>query len=301
MPALTAAAESALATQTTLSAETSVQNGHTQATVEVAVTGEDGQPATGAVTISDKGKPLAGATLSAEGQAKIVVDLAAGRHHLTAQYVGDDTHESSVSPVADVAAAPTVTPDFQVSLAAVTPTTFPLTVTAGTAGTVAVAITPSNATALTAPMFVTISCSGLPDQTACIATPENLEILSTTTTAPTSDIVIQTYAASTKTASTHKANPIAWAILLPGMFGLGGLAWGFRRKPWLSRLSLVALIALVTTLGTTGCNPRYGYENHSPTPNPGTPLGSYTVTVNAQSTNGVTAISHSATFVLTVK
>jgi hypothetical protein len=62
----------------------------------------------------------------------------------------------------------------------------------------------------------------------------------------------------------------------------------------------VALVCLVTLLGTTGCNPRYGYEHHGPIPNPPTPAGTYTVTVTAQSNNGVTAITQNTTFVLTV-
>ncbi len=93
---------------------------------------------------------------------------------------------------------------------------------------------------------------------------------------------------------------VAWAILLPGMLGLGGLAWGARRRRWLQRLALVALIGLVTALGTTACKPLYNYYNHGPVPNPATPSGTYTVTVTAQSSDGVTAITNNTTMVLTV-
>ena len=118
-------------------------------------------------------------------------------------------------------------------------------------------------------------------------------------------MVIQTYAASTVKATPptppgSRANPIAWAFLLPGVLGLGGLAFGARRRRWLSRLSLVALVGLVTLLGTTACNPRYDYEHHGPSSNPATPAGTYNVTVTGQSSNGVTAITHSTTFVLVV-
>jgi hypothetical protein len=118
-------------------------------------------------------------------------------------------------------------------------------------------------------------------------------------------MVIQTYAASTVKATPpttpgNRSNPIAWAFLLPGVLGLGGLAFGARRRRWLSRLSLVALVGLVTLLGTTACNPRYNYEHHGPSSNPATPAGSYNVTVTGQSSNGVTAITHSTTFVLVV-
>jgi hypothetical protein len=156
---------------------------------------------------------------------------------------------------------------------------------------------------LTAPAFITISCSGLSDLASCTFTPENVEILPNQNEAVTSSMVMQTYAASTTSlppAHRQGNSSIAWAFLLPGALGLSGLAWGTRRRVLLSRLSLVALVGLVTLLGTTGCNPRYNYEHHGPAANPSTPAGSYTVTVTAQSSNGVTAVAHSTTFVLKV-
>jgi hypothetical protein len=66
-------------------------------------------------------------------------------------------------------------------------------------------------------------------------------------------------------------------------------------------MSLLALLAFVTVLGTTGCNPRYNFEHHGPPPNPATPAGTYTVTVTAQSSDGVTAITNPTTFALTVQ
>jgi hypothetical protein len=153
-------------------------------------------------------------------------------------------------------------------------------------------------------MFVTLSCSGLPDEAACSFTPENLEILPNATTAVTSSMVVGTQIGSQGQASLTphpSSNPVAWALLLPGALGLGGLAWGARRRAWLNRLSLLALVALVTTLGATACAPRYDYYNHGPPANPATPAGTYTVNVTAQSSNGVTAITNSATLALTVK
>ena len=97
------------------------------------------------------------------------------------------------------------------------------------------------------------------------------------------------------------SSTIAWAILLPGALGLGGLAWGARRLRWLNRLALMGLVAFVTLLGTTACNPQYYYYNHGPGPNLPTPAGSYTVTVTGQSSNGITAITNSTTLALTVK
>jgi hypothetical protein len=74
-----------------------------------------------------------------------------------------------------------------------------------------------------------------------------------------------------------------------------------RRRRFLSRLALVSLVALVSVLGTTACSPLYNYFNHGPTHNLPTPAGTYTVTITAQSSNGVTATTHSTTVALTVK
>jgi hypothetical protein len=57
---------------------------------------------------------------------------------------------------------------------------------------------------------------------------------------------------------------------------------------------------MITVLGTAGCNPLYYYEHHGPPLNPATPAGSYTIAVAAQSTNGVTAVTQTTTFALTV-
>ena len=94
---------------------------------------------------------------------------------------------------------------------------------------------------------------------------------------------------------------MAWAVLLPGGLSLVGLAFAARRRRWLSRLSLMALVGFVSVLGATACSPRYNYFNHGPPYNLPTPAGTYTVTVAAQSSNGVSANTHTITFALTVK
>jgi peptidoglycan/LPS O-acetylase OafA/YrhL len=153
-------------------------------------------------------------------------------------------------------------------------------------------------------MFVTLSCSGFPDQSSCAFTPENVEILPNTTAAIISSMVVTTQAKSlaSDTPPAHPtSNPVAWAVLLPGTLGLAGLAFSSRRRRWLSRLSLVALVGLVTVLGATACAPRYNYFNHGPPHNLPTAPGTYTLLVTAQSSNGITATTHTTTFALTVK
>jgi len=305
-----------IATQTAMTVDTSSQGGRTQATAAVAVVGADGQPATGAVVIDDGNRQVAEVALNGHGQATSVLGLLGGKHALRAVYTGDSAHLGSASITSNLTTPTSSTPNFAITLAAVAPSTLPLTISAGTSGTIAVTITPEDNAALTAPMFVTLSCAGLPSLSSCAFTPESIEILSTTPVScptgspasscpPVSSMLIQTQGPGTSQTGPfsrpgHKNAPIAWAILLPGMLALGGLAWGARRRTWLSRLALLAFVGLVTMLGTTACSPLYYYYNHGPNPTPATPPGTYNVTVTAQSSNGVTAITNSTTMVLTV-
>ncbi len=287
-------------TATSLSSQTRIQNGHTVATFAIAVKGEDGLPAKGAAVIEEDGKQLAGAALSAEGQARLELTLPPGNHSLKALYTGDATHQGSVSSVSGVRSqAAAATPDFQVS---VNPASVSLT--AGQSGAATVSLTPVNADALKAPMFVTLACSGFPDQSSCAFTPENVEILPNATAPVTSSMVLTTQARSIKgngKLELHQSHPVAWAVLLPGTLGLAGLAFGARRRKWLSRLALLGLVALVSVLGTTACGPQYYYYNHGPPYNLPTPAGSYTLQITAQSSNGITATTHTTQFALTVK
>jgi len=297
---------STVSTETTLSVSTQDQGSRTKATLSVNVAGKDGSAATGAVAIQENGKTVASVALDSTGQGTANVTLPAGAHNLRAVYAGDSSHTTSASAQQGVTAMASATPTYTLSLTAVSPSSFPMTLTAGSAGTVKVTVVPANNSSLTAPMFVTLSCSGLPDQSSCSFSPATVEILSTTTTAtaPTATMVVQTQASGTAKnvapAGKHSST-VAWAILLPGMVGLGGLAFGARRRRWLSRLALLGFVALVTTLGTTGCNPQYGYYHHGPDVNLPTPAGSYTITVTGQSSDGITSSNSSTTMALVVQ
>ena len=290
----------------------------------VAVTAGGSPVTSGTVNINDEfnGSQVLLATLAlgSSGSLSPSVALAAGSHSITAKFTA--TTGSIYLNSTSSAVTPTVTTEceFTVGISNFSPasTANTLTLTAGQSGSFTITVAPSvdYTSTLTAPMFVTLSCSGLPDGASCSATPENLEILSTTLDScpsgspasscpPTSTMVIQTYAASTVKATPptkpgNRSNPIAWAFLLPGALGLGGLAFGVRRRAWLSRFLLVALVGLVTLLGTTACNPRYYYLNHGPPINPATPPGSYNVLVTAQASNGVTAVTQTTNIVLVV-
>jgi hypothetical protein len=298
VPAMAApAAVRQQATQTTLQVDTRDVNGETQATVSIAVSGADGLPATGSVTISDKGMPLAGFALDGQGQVTETLNLPGGDHSLRAVYNGDASHAISNSLAAPVSAAAGTTPDFSVAVAPAS-----LSLKQGQSGSSVVSITPINAASLTAPMFVTISCSGLPDQSACTFTPANIEIPVGASKAINSTLVVATQAPSLSKSEfpVFQSHPIAWAVLFPGALALGGLAFGARKRRFLSRLVLLAFVGFVAVLGTTACSPLYNYYNHGPPQNRPTPPGTFTVKITAQSSNGVTATSHATTLALTV-
>lgn len=270
-------------------------------------------PAGGIVSFEENGRILGQSILNAQGQATAAFSLPAGQHTVQAIYSGDATHQSSVSLQATIQPqATTATPGFQLSLTPIAPSTLPMTLTAGQTGSLNVTVSPVNNAALTAPLFVTLSCSGLPSLSSCSFAPENVQIVPTTPASctpgspaaacpPVSLMGINTQAITPGgSASNRQSSPVDWAFLLPGILGLGGIAFGARRRRWLQRLALVALLGVVSVLGATACSPLYRYYNHSPLPANATPAGNYTVTVTAQATDGVTSTTSSTTMVLTV-
>jgi hypothetical protein len=283
----------------------------TLTTLAVAVTSSGGVPS-GTVNIEDEisGSPvvIASATLNTTGQATVTLYLSNGSHTLLAVYAGSTSFSTSTSMPASASISAQCNTQFAVSISNISPSSSSvMTLTAGQSGTATVTVTPSQVfvaslNTTVAPAFITVSCSGLPSLSSCAFTPESLEILPGQDAGSISSMLIQTQAQTVSAARTgQKSSPVAWAILLPGMLGLGGLAWGARRRRWLLRLSLVALVGLVTTLGTTGCNPRYYYYNHGPGQPPATPSGTFTITIAGQSSNGVTAITNTTTMQLTVQ
>ena len=279
----------------------------TLTSLKVVVTGNAAVPA-GTVSIVDgagsAAVQLATATLDPTGQASFLFYLADGTHSLTANYAGQAPFTTSTSAPGSVTVSSQCDAGIAVTVSNLSPaTTPPNTLTPGQSGTATVTVVPQQGyvAALAGPAFVTISCSGLPDQAACAFSPENVEILPGQYSGVTSSMVLTTQIGSQSDAMARPVStPVTLAILFPGAFALGGLAWSVRRRAWLQRLSLLAIVALVTLLGTTACNPRYNYYNHGPPANRQTPAGTYNVTVAAQSSNGVTAITNTANLSLTV-
>jgi hypothetical protein len=297
-----------VATQTTLTTKTVEVGGRTVTAYSATVTGEDGTPAKGVVMLTEQGRNLAGAALDASGTAEIRADGLSGNHNVSAVYGGDSIHAASQSEVTPVSAA---VPADGFALA-INPTSVTLA-TPGDAGTVTATITPGSSFT----GFVELSCAGppvssgsstdsaLPVGVACTFTPENLQVTSSTK-AFTSSFAVQSTApagAGAGGAMNRGLNgpatkaPLTLAILLPGIAGLG---WLGRKRKLFTRVALLAMVGAIAVLGTAACNPRYKYLNHPPTFNGGTPTGDYTLTIWAQTSNGVTAAEQFTTMPLTI-
>jgi len=299
-------------TQTTLTAETHEVEGRTVAPLALAVAAEDGSVASGSVTVVDRGRAVAGAFLDASGKVTITMDgLTPGGHTLQAVYNGDPQHAGSQSESLGLQSLATTAPDFTLTISAPT-----MTIAApGDSGQMTVTVTPVDGTDFTG--FLSLSCSGpsitsgapggsaLPYGVSCTYTPANLQVTSPTAAgAVSADLTIQTQAPSGAGAMNHRPqqlpesrSPLVLAILLPGIVGLGFLG---RKRGLLQRSVLLLLLGAVSVLGTSACAARYKYFHHPPTYNPGTTPGKYTITITAQSSNGVTAVVHSDTLALTV-
>lgn len=281
-------------THTTLTAETRDQGSQSTEVFSISVAGEDGQPVTGAIRLTENGKDVAGAALNAESQATITLNgLAAGDHTLTAIYVGDGAHAASASQTVTLHPLTAATPDFSIALAPAA-----LSVKAGSNATSVMTVLPVNGFT----GFLSLSCSGLPVGASCTFTPANLQLTSTTsaTTGVTAQLSMVTTAPAGQNAKLNEPtsrSPLVLAILLPGVVGLGFLG---RKRNLLGRVALLLMVATIGIAGTTACNPRYYYLNHPPTYNGGTPVGTYTVTVSAQASNGVSATLHTTPLALTV-
>lgn len=296
-----------IATHTALTTESIQVGNRTVTAYSATVTGEDGAPLKGVVNLTEHGKTLAGAALDASGTAHIRLDGLAGDHSLSAVYSGDSAHATSESEAVAVHADAIPADSFGL---AISPTS--VTIAApGDSANVTASIT--SGSAFTG--FVEFSCAGapvtagsatdnaLPYGVSCTFTPENLQVTASSTTYNSTFSVLTTApagAGAMNRVPRGRGNgaPLALAILLPGMVGLG---WLGRRRKLFSRVALLTMVGAIALLGTSACNARYKYLNHPPTYNGGTAAGDYTLTVWAQTSNGVTASEQFMTMALSIK
>jgi len=280
----------------------------TTATVNVAP-GSGTVTPSGTVTIQDgvlNPVAIGSKTLNSSGQASFTFALANGSHSLVAVYGGSGSFNGSDSVSQAVSVSSQCSVPYAVTVSSLQPSS---TLTAGETGTAVVTVTPLPGFVAglgSTPAFITLSCSALPELSSCVFSPAQVEILPGQFEAATSNLGLQTQAAGTaKTrppAGTRRRNgPLVWALLLPGLLGIGGLAWRVPRQFWTNRMVSLGFLALITMLGTTGCKPLYSYYHNKPPTNNPTPSGTYTIRVTAQSTNGVSASLNSTTLTFTVQ
>ena len=220
--------------------------------------------------------------LNSEGNTSIgdgIISFDAGNHSITASYAGDLSFNSSsaTTPVAF-----TIQPGF----AGVSGPTSVSISSPGLSGTTTVGIVASTGFSTS----ITFTCSGLPAETTCSSA-------SATGQGPTNivntNIVVTTTAAHTT--MLHSSEPrYYYAVLLGGGLPLAGLflIGGPQRRRWSTLLGLMLLMAFLVAV--PGCGGGGGSHH---TQDPGTPAGSYVVTLTA--TAG--SLSEQASFNLTVQ
>jgi hypothetical protein len=213
------------------------------------------------------------AATTATSTATLTTTLPNGSNSVTVRYPGDTNFTAVTSAPITV----NVAADFDF-----TPATASITVSRGSSGTTTFTIaghTGYNSTI----SFTSASCTGLPSESSCSFAPPSVvgsgtTVLSIKTTAP-------------KTASIRPLN--FWAAGSGGIFtALCLLGTSSRRRRWSVALSLL-LFASLTAI--SGC----GGGSGGPPPDPGTPLGTFAITVKASDSLGV--LTHSSVVTLKVQ
>ena len=282
MVAGASAAENATATQTTLTVATDNAGPRTRTTLTAHVSGGLGAPS-GVVNFRSGQTDLGSALVDSEGEASLQTDLLpAGSHPVVAIYQGQSAYLNSISSPELVQANVSTAAGFTV---AATPTS--LSTAVGGFVSSNVTVTPVNGFNA----YVSLSCTGLPINTTCTFSPVSVSAACTTSatgaqtcTPGTSVMQIQTQTPSpTKTARNSDVGMGRYAFVFPLLFGLAGLG-ARKRRSW--RNLALGMLTFAGLMGMTACNQRYNYLNHGPPPNPGTPIGSYTVTIQASSSTG---------------
>jgi Bacterial Ig-like domain (group 3)/FG-GAP-like repeat len=269
---------------TTLQASPSAGNVNGQITLKASVTGDS---PTGSVSFAAGSNSLGTATLT-NGVATLQTSFAAaGSYTVTATYKGDQNNSPSTSSGVTIVIA---APDFTI---AATPTSG--SITPGQTATFTFTVSPVGGFAGT----VKFSCGTLPSQAACSFSPASVT--------PSGGSPVSSTLTVTTAAATARLNPdrpfgpsIPWlpadGLALAGVMGLIFAPGRMRRWSRQLRLLSFALLLASLSLAIQGCGG--GGGNSSPS-NPGTPAGSYTVSVNASDSAG--GPQHAMNVTLTVQ
>ena len=226
-------------------------------TATVTPSSPSSQTPTGTVTFSDPSKGKLGtATLNSSGMATLTTGTLAGfTYSITASYSGDTNFASSTSSV-----VPYSVKYFNVSA---NPTTVAVTAP-GQSGSTTLTVTPLGGFN----QSVSYSCTGLPAGATCTfsAASATSETLAIATTGPSASL--------DKIPSRRRR--LFYALMLPGFLGLVLSAGNRKSRRAMRLLSFVAVLSLATFW-----MPACGGGGSSTQSNPGTPVGTSTVTITA--------------------
>jgi subtilase family serine protease len=253
---------------------------------------------TGTVNFYDNGSStaLGSGTLSGGTATFATTSLPLGSNSVNATYGGDSGSRLSTTTTPAVVSNST-----SFSLSSSLPGTNPtLSVAQGqTSGAVNLTVTSSNGFLVSSGsgqqtlMPVTYTCSGLPSESTCFFNGTQ----NTVTTQLTSvTLTIQTTAPTTKLERPLDRGPkIFYAVLLPGVLGIFVTMGSRKRVACGVRLLGLILVLGFSTIWLASC----GGSSTSSNKNPGTPVGSSSITVNA-TTNGGPSATPPLQFTLTV-
>jgi hypothetical protein len=254
------------ASSTTLQAP-SGGNVNGQITLKATVSGDS---PTGSVSFSAGSTSLGTATL-ASGVATLQTSFAAaGSYSVTATYQGDQNNAASTSSAATIVIA---APDFTISA---TPASG--IITPGQTATYTFTVSPVGGYAGT----VSFSCGTLPAQAACSFSPASVTPSGGSPASTTMTLTTATSSAMLNPEQRSSPWFPAGGLAMAGVIGLAFAPkriWRFNQQ-W--RGFCWALLLASLSLLASGCG---GGGSSSPS-NPGTPAGSYTVSVTASSSAG---------------
>jgi Bacterial Ig-like domain (group 3) len=228
---------------------------------------------TGSVTFSDTFGAIPGSSsfpLNSQGNTANPNGVAfdSGTHTLSASYSGDVSFNPSSTTQSQ---SVVVTPGFSASVPSASSQV--LVSAPGMSGTTSVTVATSSGFRGT----INLSCSQLPSEAACVFAPSSVTGNGTAT--QTSVGIQVTTQAPAATALRLRARSYFFAQWISGiglMFSMVLVGLPKQRR----RRGLFVLLLLGLIVVAPGCS---GGGSHGPPPNPGTPTGTYTVTVNAVS------------------
>ena len=232
---------------------------------------------TGTITFYNGTTSLEQVGLDTQGRASLSTSsLAIGTHAITASYSGDPNFTASNSGVFQETITPFIG-DFTLSVA---PSA--LSVYTGQSGTATVTATAQGGFNYN----LALSCAGLPAGTAC-----NFQPATITGGNGAASLTIQT---SAPQAQSSRATPATTNLKRGGTVAvLACVLFFFVPRRWRRGLFLIIVLGWAAT-AFTGCGDPGSLV-------PGTPPGTYTITVTAQTTNSGQQLSHSTVITLIVK